>query len=149
MHRNDKPALEQLKNAMAMIKAMSANHHNAQRAYLFLRQVLNLMDKSLELGSNFPGPTPLGSPTPQPASSASQFSASALSNENANANTTFPDLLSGNETRDFITLLSEAQDLTEMLGTRLESHAALPNSLWSWASNDNGELDTTWTELEP
>ncbi|RFU31729.1 hypothetical protein B7463_g4592, partial [Scytalidium lignicola] len=49
-YRDDKEALRQLDFAMAMIKRMSTNHDSAQRAYLFLQQLLGYMEKLLNLG---------------------------------------------------------------------------------------------------
>lgn len=65
-HRDDKLALRRLDEAMSMINRMSISQACAQRAYLFLQQLLSYMDKSISEHQHQPArTTPALHPTQQ------------------------------------------------------------------------------------
>jgi hypothetical protein len=107
-YHNDKSALAQLDTALSMIKSMSRNHIFAQKAYSFLQQLLDCMDKSLSLGSkNWEIATP------------NQRSATAG---------VAPAVVDAN---DLFTLFDFTQDLTE-------TYSSLGSEMWLWSDEHAG-----------
>lgn len=117
-YRDDKEALRQLDFAMAMIKRMSTNHDSAQRAYLFLQQLLGYMEKLLNLGEP-------------------RHSNSGGSTENLSSQTSDPHPTAGENNApsstpaefDFYALLDMTQNLTDNLGMDLSNSGP---DVWPW-----------------
>jgi hypothetical protein len=117
-YRDDKQALSNLEQGMCMIRQMSANHACAQRAYVFLRQLVDLVDKKLPAYSRkITGPA-------EPNSHSSSVSAG----DTVPANIGY----GGQASRDFYAFWDNTEDLTTALGSQLESYTAVGSGLWSW-----------------
>lgn len=117
-YRDDKEALSHLEQAMHMIRQISANHACAQRAYVFLRELLNLVDKTLPAN---------GRKTTGPAETESHRSSVSASESVP------PDLgYDGQASRDFFAFWDNTEDLTMALGSQLESYTALGSGMWCW-----------------
>ncbi|KAL1968441.1 hypothetical protein VTN77DRAFT_1970 [Rasamsonia byssochlamydoides] len=117
-YRDDKEALSHLEQAMYMIRQMSANHACAQRAYVFLRQLLDLVDKTLPANSRkTSGPT-----------EADSHGSSVSAGESVPTEVGYD----AQASRDFFAFWDNTEDLTAALGSQLESYTALGSGLWSW-----------------
>jgi hypothetical protein len=117
--RDDREALTHLEQGMYMIRQMSANHTSAQRAHLFLRQLLDLVENSLPVN---------GRKTTGPAESESHQSSSVSAGDSLP-----PDMgYYGHAPREFMQFWDNTEDLTMALGSQLESYSALGTGMWSW-----------------
>lgn len=128
MHRRDKAALSSLDYAMSMIDRMSINHACAQRAYLFLQQLLSYMDASLWVSRderNFIPPENIGTisekhrlPRPPRISTPDTLAQEMNLQDSPNF--------------DILALFDTTQGLAENLGSHLESHEAMGSAMWTW-----------------
>ena len=117
-YRGDKEALSHLEQAMYMIRQMSANHACAQRAYVFLRHLVDLVDKTLPAHSR-KSTGPAGADSHRSSVSAGDSAPAEMGDD-------------GQASRDFYAFWDNAEDLTTALGSQLESYTALGSGLWSW-----------------
>lgn len=109
-----------------MIRQMSANHLCAQRAYTFLQQLLELLDKTLpDEQQRLPSQADRSSTPPLMGDAAMTGS-----NNNWPEEAIGPDLWS---------FWGTTQDLTTDLGSQLQLHSTLGSAMWSWDSQDPGE----------
>lgn len=127
--RDDKEALSYLEEGMRMIGQMSANHTTARRAHIFLRQLLDLVEKTLPQQSWKSARRP----------SLSNTSSSSMPPLTQPTVTTAADGIStnmmgydGQAPREFMQLWDNTEDLTMALGSQLE----LSTGMWSWGTPD-------------
>ena len=137
IYRGDKIALSRLDYGMSMINRMSISHACAQRAYSFLQQLLNYMDKSVfvdrhtQILAGLPHAPSWSQQSQLPPSSTS----ATLPEQNAEFQPT--------PYADFFALLDVTQGLAENLGSHLESHEATGSGMWSWMDDSmTGPEDT-------
>lgn len=124
--RDDRIALRHLDIAMHLISRMSRSHSSAQRAYLFLQQMLKLMNSSLSLETNRGiSPTVLPSISPNISHELKQ---QALQSHQM----PYRDESEADYNVDFSTLLDVTHDLTENLGSHLDSYSTTDVAMWSW-----------------
>jgi salicylate hydroxylase len=117
--RDDREALSHLEQGMYMIRQMSANHTSAQRAHVFLRQLLDLVEKTLPVHIR-----KIAGPGESESHRGSSVSA---------ADSLPPDLgYDGPASREFMQFWDNTEDLTMALGSQLESYSTLGNGMWSW-----------------
>jgi salicylate hydroxylase len=131
--RDDRVALERLDKAMYMINQMSRSHSCAQRAYLFLQELLKLMNSSLKYDASAPL-----------SQEGMQFS-NPISEELKEQTLHDHLAIHANDSQashnvDFSTLLDVTQGLAENLGSQLESYSAADSVIWAWM-NENVSPD--------
>ena len=112
-----------------MINRMSKSHTVANRAYIFLQQLLSHMDKSLWLVGNS-SPARAGEDSEDSIMS-SQTYMRPYSDMATTTSWAQPEP-EAQYNLDFLTLLDVTQDLAENLGTQLETHEGAGSTLWSW-----------------
>jgi salicylate hydroxylase len=106
-----------------MIGQMSANHTAAQRAHVFLRQLLDIVERTLSQHDRRPGGLIPPMLNGHPASAAEGMSSLAG--------------LQGRPPKEFMQLWDSTENLTTSLGSHLEFYSSLGSGMWSWgASND-------------
>ena len=134
--RDDKEALLHLEEGMRMIGQMSANHATARRAHTFLRQLLDLAEKSLSQEtwisvrrSSSSATMPSSSLPPQPQAQPMETTATGvLSNNDLDYNGEVP--------REFVQLWDSTGDLTMALGSQLDFFSSGGTGMWSWVPQD-------------
>lgn len=128
--RDDRVALERLDKAMYMINRMSRSHSCAQRAYLFLQQLLKLMDSSISRESNTVlSPTLLKSVSPSISQELKEKTYQTHQTPHQNESEV-------NYNVDFSILMDVTHDLADNLGSHLESYSTGDLAMWSWMDED-------------
>ena len=125
----DRSALMRLDQAVHMIRQMSANHLCAQRAFIFLQQLLALLDKTIPEGRHrharyrsasvdivAQGDTRLEYPAPLVGDGVAPI----------------PDYTMQADGLDLWSFLDYTQDLTTDLESQLNLHSTLGSAMWSW-----------------
>lgn len=126
--RDDKEALAHLEDGMRMIAQMSANHTTARRAHIFLRQLLDLVEKALPQQSRNLARTASSSTT---SSMAPQTQPSVPTTTETTAN----DFGSYSQpSREFMQLWDSTVDLTTALGSQLDYCSSMGSGIWSWGN---------------
>ncbi len=123
--QEDQTALTYLEQAMNMIRQMSVNHFCAQRAYPFLQQLLELLDKTLPHDrQRVRTRTERNSIPPS-----MRESVLVDNNPSEELNT------------DLWSFWGATQDLTMDLGSQLDLHSDLGPAMWSWdVQNRDGQV---------
>ncbi|KAH8692606.1 fungal-specific transcription factor domain-containing protein [Talaromyces proteolyticus] len=124
-YRNDKEALAHLEEGMRMIGQMSANHTTAQRAHIFLRQLLDLVEKALPAQDRKPAnrnpAVSNGHPIQHPSVSAAEVMGSQVGFDNS-------------APREFMQLWDSTEDLTMALGSHLQFYSSMGSGMWTWGA---------------
>jgi salicylate hydroxylase len=122
--QEDQTALTYLEEAMHMIRQMSVNHFCARRAYTFLQQLLQLLDKTLPHDrQRIRTRTERNSIPPSV-----RESVMADNSPSEELNT------------DLWSFWGATQDLTMDLGSQLDLHSDLGPAMWSWDVRHSGSL---------
>jgi salicylate hydroxylase len=122
--QEDQTALTYLEEAMHMIRQMSVNHFCARRAYTFLQQLLELLDKTLPHDrQRIRTRTERNSIPPSV-----RESVMADNSPSEELNT------------DLWSFWGATQDLTMDLGSQLDLHSDLGPAMWSWDVQHSGSL---------
>ncbi|EED19737.1 conserved hypothetical protein [Talaromyces stipitatus ATCC 10500] len=129
--RDDKETLAHLEDGMRMIAQMSANHTTARRAHIFLRQLLDLVEKVLpqqalnSVRKPSLSTTSSSSSMVPPTQSSVPITAEGPSNNYTNFAQT---------PREFMQLWDSTVDLTTALGSQLEYFSSMGSGMWSWGN---------------
>ncbi|KAI9750735.1 MAG: hypothetical protein M4579_006336 [Chaenotheca gracillima] len=128
-YKVDKTTLACLDSALNMIKSMSSDHSFAQRAYSFLQQLLTYVNKSLAPNG---GRTnwDLAPPPNHPRHSASSSQPVRV---NGGMGMQSNQVAEEVPPTDLFALFDFTQDLTEHLGSHLETYETMGSGMWSWS----------------
>lgn len=144
--REDKEALAHLEEGMRMIGQMSANHTTARRAHIFLRQLLDLVEKVLPQYNRKSART----------SSLSATSSSSMAPQTqGTVSTTTEGVASnvlgyeGQASREFMQLWDTTEDLTMALGSQLEFFSSVGSGMWTWGSQNARAYPVIPTNIAP
>ncbi|EEA27292.1 hypothetical protein TMatcc_004420 [Talaromyces marneffei ATCC 18224] len=129
--RDDKEALAHLEDGMRMIAQMSANHTTARRAHIFLRQLLDLVEKVLPQQSRNLARKSSLSTTSTTSSMAAQTQPSVPTTAEGTASS-FTSY--SQPSREFIHLWDNTADLTTALGSQLDYYSSMGSGMWSWGN---------------
>ncbi|KUL82307.1 hypothetical protein ZTR_09721 [Talaromyces verruculosus] len=129
--RDDKEALAHLEDGMRMIAQLSAHHTTARRAHIFLRQLLDLVEKVLPQQSPYIARKLSLSTTSTTSSMAPQTQASIPTTAEATTNgfTSY-----SQPSTEFIQLWESTVDLTTALGSELDYYSSMGSGIWSWGN---------------
>ena len=115
---------------MYMMNQMFRSHSCAQRAYLFLQQLLKLMDSRISRESNTVlSPILLKSTSPSISPDLKEKAYQTHQTPHQNDS-------EANYNVDFSGLMDVTHDLAENLGSQLESYSTADLAMWSWMDED-------------
>lgn len=114
-----------------MIAQMSANHTTARRAHIFLRQLLDLVEKILPQQSrNLARKSSLS--TTSTSSSMGPQTQPSVPTTTEGATNGFGSY--SQPSREFMQLWDSTVDLTTALGSQLDYYSSMGSGMWSWGN---------------